>query len=254
MWKGDCAPGQLTSFGAQQLQQLGENLREIYVDRLKLLPAIFDPSTIYLRSTDKRRTRQSAENLMVGMYGSDDETMEDTSLQLQIQVLPSKYDYMTMNTKRCPRISQLRSEIGENSDVIRILEESQSDYRDEVNSILGTWDLDFIHLVDTIFPRICHQLPLQCEPGNQERCITFEMADRCLSYASKEVAEAQYNVKGVQEMLQLGIGPLTRDILNNIMDAKENKTVPFSLFSGHDTTLSPLLGMLESSDMRWPPY
>jgi hypothetical protein len=53
-WKGSCAPGQLTPLGAQQHRTLGGILREIYVHRWKFLPAEFDPSTLYVRSTGKK--------------------------------------------------------------------------------------------------------------------------------------------------------------------------------------------------------
>jgi len=53
MWKGSCAPGQLTPVGALQHRKLGAALRQIYVDKLNLLPEMYDPDTIHIRSTGK---------------------------------------------------------------------------------------------------------------------------------------------------------------------------------------------------------
>ncbi|KAF9355456.1 Lysophosphatidic acid phosphatase type 6 [Mortierella sp. AD094] len=255
MWKGNCILGQLTPLGAQQHQRLGQDLREIYVDFLKFLPETFDPATLRIRSTDVRRTKQSAENLMIGMYGTNTQTLGLSPSVFQIHTLPSEIDYMTMKTDRCPRIRQLSDNIKKSSEVLEQLQDSQRKFREDTNNLISTQhNYDFTDLVDAILPRICHSFPLQCDPNNQTRCITQEIADRCVTYASLVNAETNRDAKGVQEMLQLGIGPLTRDILKNIMDAKEDKSDTFLLFLGHDTTLSPLLGMLDSADMRWPPY
>ena len=54
-WKGSCTPGQLTPLGARQHRTLGGILRAIYIDRWKFLPADFDPSAVYVRSTGKKR-------------------------------------------------------------------------------------------------------------------------------------------------------------------------------------------------------
>ncbi|KAF9271767.1 Lysophosphatidic acid phosphatase type 6 [Mortierella antarctica] len=63
------------------------------------------------------------------------------------------------------------------------------------------------------------------------------------------------DAEGIFEVLQLGIGPLAQEIKRNLVAAKDGTTkVLLSVYSGHDTTLSPLLGMLDSADMRWPPY
>jgi lysophosphatidic acid phosphatase type 6 len=51
MWKGSCLTGQLTRVGAMQHRRLGAALRQIYVDKFKLLPATYDPKSVYIRST-----------------------------------------------------------------------------------------------------------------------------------------------------------------------------------------------------------
>ena len=52
-WAGNCLIGQLTDKGAVQLNTLGKALREIYVDKQKLLPPVLNSAErLYLRSSD----------------------------------------------------------------------------------------------------------------------------------------------------------------------------------------------------------
>ena len=62
--------GQLTTIGALQHRKLGENLREIYIKQLGLLPNEFDSKYYFIRSIDESRTIQSFENLIYGLYPS----------------------------------------------------------------------------------------------------------------------------------------------------------------------------------------
>ncbi|KAG0221930.1 Lysophosphatidic acid phosphatase type 6 [Mortierella sp. GBA43] len=347
MWKGNCVPGQLTERGAKQQQQMGHDLRAIYVDKYKLLPETFDPRTTRIRSTDVWRTKQSAENLMIGLYGESAFEQGLPMPTFMIHTLPSDIDYMTMNDNRCPRIRELTRRIAKDSPVLRNLKRTSNVLREQVSLLIQgvslgrdeepvttshehghVWSLD--NLIDAVLPRICHGMPLQCggrsgggqgegsiespttsavvtevdqgedeeeqkeDQGHSRRgrhyhgrrplpaarspalCVTKEMADHCLHEAALEAAEENRDAKGVRELLQLGIGPLTKDIRKNLLDAKEASTspspspssssssssspssetnsVPFMLYSGHDTTLTPLLGMLDATDMRWPPY
>lgn len=59
------------------------------------------------------------------------------------------------------------------------------------------------------------------------------------------------------ELLKVGYGPFVGLVKKNVVAGKEKeggKGVVFSLYAGHDITLLPLLAVLESLDMRWPPY
>lgn len=44
--------GLLTRRGQKQLESLGASLRQIYVDRLGAVPAVFDEDSVSLRSTN----------------------------------------------------------------------------------------------------------------------------------------------------------------------------------------------------------
>ncbi|KAG0006896.1 hypothetical protein BGZ65_002203 [Modicella reniformis] len=272
MWKGSCLPGQLTPVGAMQHRRLGTVLRQIYVDKFKLLPATFDPEAVYIRSTeglcipyipamrlssaDVWRTKQSAENLMAGMYGIQSPSSTTPPPVLQIHTLPIEIDYLTMNTNACPRLSKIKSEMEKASQVLKRLKADTVEFKKELINILGV-ETFMSGYMDTVLPRVCHGKPLQCLPNeaNEEsKCITKASVTRILEVIGVETTETFRDAEGITEVLRLGIGPFVDEIKQNLLHAKANGKVRFSFYSGHDTTILPLLGVLDSLDMRWPPY
>ncbi|KAF9947851.1 hypothetical protein BGZ72_010220 [Mortierella alpina] len=284
MWRGSCTTGQLTPLGAEQMNQLGQSLRQIYVDQLKFLPVEFLPDSMYIRSTDVWRTKQSVENLMIGFYGLHALSEGLSAPVLRIHMLPREVDYMSMNTDQCPRIEELDWAISDNSLVLRALKDQVHDFKHLVQDLTGV-DQDFHGLMDTTLPRLCHGIPLQCEASSSDDddnddngdnvdndddynyvgqeptrplCVTEDIVSRVVEVVGLKNAEVRRDAKGVRELLQLGMGPLVAEIRNNIKDAsqgaKGGDQGRFRIYSGHDSTLSPLLGVLNSADMHWPVY
>ncbi|KAF9384989.1 hypothetical protein CPB97_005211 [Podila verticillata] len=245
-WKGSCTPGQLTPLGAQQHRTLGGILRDIYVDRWKFLPADFDPATIYVRSTDFWRTQQSAESLITGLY--EPQVAKGRPPLFQMEVVPSAVEYMTINTDLCPRAKELEQVIMESFSYKQVQNHTEG-YVHEVSQIMEP----DAFLLDTVLPRLCHKLEPYCEEGQPNRCTTPAMGDLILSKTALDTAALYRDVPESREFLRLGMGPLAKDILDNFVTASR-RTPQFKLYSGHDTTIAPLLGLLESTDMRWPPY
>lgn len=58
----------MTVRGANELRTLGKHLRKRYVSNLKFLPSTFEREKVYARATNIRRTQQSAQNLLLGLY------------------------------------------------------------------------------------------------------------------------------------------------------------------------------------------
>ncbi|KAF9416748.1 hypothetical protein BGZ94_010133, partial [Podila epigama] len=244
-WKGSCIPGQLTPVGAQQHRTLGGILREIYVERWKLLASEFDASQVYVRSTDYWRTQQSAESLISGLFSP--QISDGRPPVFELQVVPKEVDYMTINMGRCPKAKKILKAITKSDGFRQVLENTKSFYT-EASEILPD-----IKLLDSVLPRVCNNKEPYCEEGQPDNCITAEMADLIAAKVSLETAEKYRDAKQSRKLLRLGMGPLAADILDNFSKA-QSTTQKFKLYSGHDTTLTPLLGLLESTDMRWPPY
>ncbi|KAK3828178.1 MAG: histidine phosphatase superfamily [Benniella sp.] len=256
MWKGTCIPGQLTPVGAMQHRRLGAALRQIYVDKFKLLPVNFDPELVYVRSTDYWRTRQSAENLMAGMFGISRSSPDVPPPVLHIHTLPDEIEYLTMNTDACPQLSHLKYVVQSNSPVLKRLREENAGFLKELDEILGISGLPLSAYMDTVLPRVCHGYPLPCHRTDKgdAKCLTSTSVAKIMDLVGTESNEEYRDAKGVFEVLRLGIGPLVGDIKQNLLLAKANGKVRLSSYSGHDTTLSPLLGVFDSVDVRWPPY
>ncbi len=84
---------QLTVRGAQELRALGEHLRRRYVGQLGFLPdSLGEPKEqppppqpiVYARATNIRRTQQSAQNLLLGLY-------PEGSLPIEVRILGADY-------------------------------------------------------------------------------------------------------------------------------------------------------------------
>ncbi|KAF9293960.1 hypothetical protein BGZ88_004640 [Linnemannia elongata] len=257
MWKGSCAPGQLTPVGALQHRKLGAALRQIYVDKLNFLPETYDPTTVHIRSTDVWRTKQSAENLMAGLYGVQGKFASSAPPVLQIHTLPVEVDYLTINAGACPRIAQLRAHIEKSSEVLKRLKDDNDDFSKQLTRILGA-EKPWSGFMDTVLPRICHNKPLQCREdgnvGSGNNCITESIANRILDNVAIQTTEMYRDAQGVFDVLRLGMGPLSSDIKENLLAAKADGKVRLSFYSGHDTTILPLLGLFDAEDMRWPAY
>ncbi|MCP4181213.1 MAG: histidine phosphatase family protein [bacterium] len=66
--KWEIGIGELTPLGMNQENKLGAKLRTRYVDDFELLPIKYKNNEMYVRSTDFNRTIQSAESLLNGLY------------------------------------------------------------------------------------------------------------------------------------------------------------------------------------------
>ena len=65
---GDCHVGQLLDRGTDALFRLGQYLKSVYIDTLKLLPSKFAPHIIRFRSTNTHRTLHSSMALVDGLF------------------------------------------------------------------------------------------------------------------------------------------------------------------------------------------
>ncbi len=60
--------GQLTSKGLKDVKRTGEYLRRRYVEEFKLLPYKLDLNALWIRSTDSKRTIETAYTILNGLY------------------------------------------------------------------------------------------------------------------------------------------------------------------------------------------
>lgn len=103
-------------------------------------------------------------------------------------------------------------------------------------------------------------MPCIKEPkgSGEEKCVDGKAVMEAMAdFRSIESAAMLRDDKGSFELLKVGYGPAVGLVKRNVVAGKGKEGgegVVFSLYSGHDTMLLPLLGVLDSLDMRWPPY
>lgn len=194
---------------------------------------------------------------MAGLYGVQGKFASSAPPVLQIHTLPVEVDYLTINAGACPRIAQLRAHIEKSSEVLKRLKDDNDDFSKQLTRILGA-EKPWSGFMDTVLPRICHNKPLQCRVdgnvGSENNCITESIANRILDNVAIQTTEMYRDAQGVFDVLRLGMGPLSSDIKENLLAAKADGKVRLSFYSGHDTTILPLLGLFDAEDMRWPAY
>jgi hypothetical protein len=114
-------------------------------------------------------------------------------------------------------------------------------------------DLDYFPVFDTLQGRLCHQMPMPSHNGltvNQEDLTTV------VNYTH---FQADYSFRTgsstPRRFAHVSGGQLMREVVNRL-EGKDKDTpgTKFYLYSGHDTTMLMVLGILNSKDCNWPAY
>lgn len=255
-WKGKdkCPPMALTSKGAQQLYELGKTLGEIY--RIK------SDLDIAIRSTDTSRTLQSAHAFIKGFFESN---QISKTLPIPIETVPFEWDHVLPNPKYCPRVSQLLDDIDNKHHVDYAWaahQSAQDALAKRLDSILDpkqTWrtkKMGVFDYFDILTARTCHNMSLPCSKEYPDLCVTNAMRNRALDFQGF-VVKYWFRLGALsKEMNRIGVGMFMGQLTDILIKAVSQKVLPFYLFSVHDFTLAPILGLLEAdiSQMGTPPF
>ena len=257
--------GHLTALGASQLRRVGAELRERYVGDFGFLPSALPSATagveslVYVRSTRIPRTVQSVQNLLLGLWPPDHRAAGG---EIQIQSQEKASDFMTgMNEKRCPRIKQLVAEVDSDLDLpanysalLGRLDHEVGESSGPANqglagsksSLIDRW----IHMGDIGTCHLAHRLtpPLNLSAGDVRALQRYNS----WSWGRRLTRSPTLN--------SLAIGGFIADLLHVLDATVAGAVVPgvsapkIAVFSGHDSTLLPLLTALGAFDGEWPPY
>lgn len=240
---GNCSIGQLTTIGYNQQLANGKALMQAYV-KSGFLDDTISSSEIYIRSDNEPRTQQSAESLMLGMYplrGGFTEVVE-------LETRDTTFDYITCNSKLCPKFAEYQEEFKHSKTWLDHWNQTEAVLTAISNAINYTVDEDDLDpFSDCLRTHLCHGLPWP-------KGMTSDLYER----AWGELSWQEYNMfkyPSVQANAQVGIGFLLKEILQQINASVSGKPVQkFLLYSGHDTTLIPILVALQVDNGVWPPY
>ncbi|GJQ14221.1 hypothetical protein GpartN1_g6012.t1 [Galdieria partita] len=240
-----CKRGQLTAYGVQQMVTVGSLFRKRYFEEFHLLDQQDWKKQIYVRSTFMKRAVQSAQAFLQGLLCG----CELEGERVSIHVLDKKEENLFPNSYQCPRIKELygyaRKLLSENKEKF-IMPELAAGY----------WNLqsplDFIRFRDVIISREAHGLPpLESDDGTKlPHQEVVERGHRAMSHLV-----LGYNDRMRDEALKLSGGLFLKELMDHMRESIEGKqSFKCFLYSGHDTTLLPLLCMLQVYNDEWPPF
>ena len=258
---GSCQNGQLTRKGLNQLANLGESVRKAFVGENKLLPEYLNEDDIYVRSTHVWRVIQSAESFLKSLYPSN---KRNPSVRIPVNILPSEIDYATSNTGRCPRISQLENEMFTKYFVNELKLREQEPYKsllDKCERHFGPATYKWYDAYFDILEELrCNGLEYPCfdvvdENGQtKQECFTEE-DEKLISKLVDSDGVYRFFDNETIPMARLHSGLYLGDILQAQKDKIEGKHAKkYMHYHAHDTTIYPMVSLLEGDYSQWPPY
>ncbi|KAK9915420.1 hypothetical protein WJX75_008934 [Coccomyxa subellipsoidea] len=244
---GGCTKGELTKLGQQQARELGSWLRQQYIEKYGFLPPDYREGLVLGRTTNYRRTIATLQGVMTGMY-------PDAQQVIAIQTAPDVDEILFGRTDSCERLrnlmkAQARSlkESAQTDEGIRALEQS-------VQSALGlpgNHRVHFTDLHDAMTSMRFHGKALP--PGMSEElllAVNREATRRMTALVAPQASE-QHG----PEMLRLSMGNLFEQIVGRMAAAAGGADpCPLFMYSGHDTTIMPILATLGVQLKDWPEY
>jgi len=245
---GGCHKGELTILGKIQARELGKWLRQRYCADLGFLPASYQEGSISAHTTNMARTVQTLTGVVSGLYSD-----MPADRPLQVTTAADHDEFMYANPKACPAVKPLLLA----SRKLALADAESKQAMDEVTKQVversgGALQPPFhiIDMYDAYTATLSHGKALP------------EWMDATLLGKIEELATQR--IKQIfgsdspddsSELLHMVMGRLLQEIVGN-MDAciaGESKE-KLHLYSGHDTTVVPLLAAFGMNLDHWPPY
>ncbi|XP_035669926.1 lysophosphatidic acid phosphatase type 6-like isoform X2 [Branchiostoma floridae] len=243
--KGGARWGQLTTLGQQQMFDLGQLLRKHYVENNRFIDPGYNPQQVYVRSTNIKRTVESARCVLAGLFGNSQSDREDP---IRIYTSHVNKEIFWPNYVHCGHLGAFwKTAWG-------LLDTALPGYREDrlkLQHILGIQEarqFNIFGLRDELTARKAHDLPIPENLAALEDVVE-QRATQCMAALVSGVED------GHSHALRLSTGPVINLLTQNMQRAQNSENChKLHLYSGHDTTLIPLLKALGIFDDRWPPY
>lgn len=270
---GSCHVGQLIEEGAAQEATNGGHIRSAYItteqSSLKLFRSLPSPPiqftdlpyarAVRARGDDQQRTLMSGQILITGIFDFDNVA------EAIIDYHTADYDADPIypNSKICPKLSKLRDDAIKSGDFVN--RNTSSAVRSLTEILTGPelgyapWD----HILDCQYTTICNDRPLPDVlndfTSEEDRESVF---NKMIDHSTWELGYVYtYNDAAFSK---LAMAPLFQEILDQLQTASRfesqeaytatNTNSVINLFSGHDTTIMPVLAALKIWDGVWAPY
>ncbi|RIA89614.1 histidine phosphatase superfamily, partial [Glomus cerebriforme] len=245
---GTCVFGQLTDIGRKSMSELGAHFRALYVDKLKFLDKnLSNNKSLFLRSTNYARTLESLQQLVIGgLYPSQ---YRSDSYVLNIHTRDLYYETLHQSAK-CKRLMKLIRQFNEFS---KSRYESDLQYlTDKLKPIINEVKLNSNPSLNGIFDTVT---AAKANKISIPKEFTDEIVDKIDEIST---GEWFYGFYETLEMRRLAIGrflaELREIILSKVNNTSETKDLKFAIYSGHDSTIAPLITTFNAYNHRWPKF
>jgi hypothetical protein len=287
---GTCQKGQMILQGYKQELQNGKYLRAAYIqfnDTHNPRMTLIDNRSghkedkrgiwynLFYRVDDEARTLMSGQVVLRGLFGPELQaayTKMKTYALIPLHTADYDRDIMTPNHNICPRLAEIRQSV-ENSAEYKakfVASEEAKTLKDLKGRVLKVDKGKDMDAIDCLMTTMCTDRPLpqvvndykplkngelEIEPEDGEhgsnlfqRLVDFDTEKSNHIFKAND---AEYS--------KLGMAPLWHEILDKIEPyLRGDRSGPkLAVWSGHDTTLSPLLASISPKlldDNAWPPY
>ncbi|XP_028179025.1 prostatic acid phosphatase [Ostrinia furnacalis] len=240
--------GELTNIGKSQHYALGKWLRQRYSH---LLSPQFDPTEIYVRSTDVDRTLMSAQANLAGLYPPTGKSIWDKDLMWQpipVHTVPEREDELLAMKKPCLAFDKEKEKYIHSKAYVEKLK-SYAPLMNYLSKNTGLKIRSYYDVVDIYSILYIEQLYNFTLPEWTKSVFPVKMADPA-GYSFTEFTATPL-------MARLKIGPIMKEIVTNmftVMSEKRSKNLRVSMYSGHDLTVGSILNGLGLFDGVCPVY
>ena len=247
-----CSKAILTGMGAVQHLISGIQLRNIYVKQHNLFSEKWNSSHFQISTTGYSRTYQSAVALLYGLIPNFNLSKITIKLAGYPAFCTRDMALLTGIGCRCGIISHLKK-LGAKE--VAQLKTNVTLYRDLVKELSKLADVKVTAVtgfIDAISAYECHNISLPCY-GDGKRCYTKELIDKLWQLRdikSQGDARNQFH----QTSARLQVQPLLTNIFRQMEKAVTGSNLKFALYSGHDSTITPLSVSLGFGGSTHPPF
>lgn len=240
--------GELTNNGKRQHYAFGKWLRQRYSN---LLSRDFDPTEIYVRSTDVDRTLMSAQANLAGLYPPYGQAVWNSELMWQpipVHTIPEDEDDLLAMGKPCPAYDKELERFKNSKSYKERLHKYQSlmDYLTKYTGMRIKSYYDILNIYSTLYIETLYNYTL---PSWTKSVYPDKMRDPgCYSFTTET---------GTPLLARLKVGPLLKHINKHMLNAISNvdgKHRKVQLYSAHDLNIGNTLNGLGIFDGKCPCY
>jgi len=228
---------------------VGETLRARYVQEkegavtaTQYLPHVMRPSDIYLRSTDIKRTLETAQCIMDQLYPSSQRPSGEAGI-LTIHSRDRRHENM-YGRSSCAALSVLKKAAKSSP--------AYAEFQEQFQPLRQIFQENFGDKGNSSWASLYNTYECMKGSGMQlPEFMTSDVQQRLKEAAGREMSFSFHT----PEICALSIGRFVKDVLDHMgqfVQAPQH-TPRFALYSGHDNTLSPMLNGLRIVDGYHPP-